>query len=215
MRRLGWTYGEIMETIPVAKGTLAGWCRAIELTPNQIDAISQRQRSQSGIPRDTQKHRRREVEQLAAAARAQVPILVSDPLWVAGLVLYWGEGSKTGSRLQLSNADPRALGLFREWCMSYHGPVTAFSAALNLHDDNDVDAARDWWARKLHLSAAAFTKPYLKPAGTGHRTNHLPYGVCRLTLRRSADALHRTLAWIDELPQTVSPDAGGSLDPGR
>lgn len=26
LRRLGWTYSEIREVVPVPKGTLAGWC---------------------------------------------------------------------------------------------------------------------------------------------------------------------------------------------
>jgi len=46
-----------------------------------------------------------------------------------------------------------------------------------------------------------FTKTYIKPDGTGHRKNHLPYGVCTLTKRRSADAHIMTMMWIEFLQE--------------
>ena len=51
LRRLGLSYGEIMELIPVAKGTLAGWCRSIELSDAQALAIRERTGSVRGLPR--------------------------------------------------------------------------------------------------------------------------------------------------------------------
>lgn len=58
LRRAGWTYGEIMDLLPVAKGTLAGWCKDIRLTDDQIEAIKARVPTQKGVPRNTQRSRR-------------------------------------------------------------------------------------------------------------------------------------------------------------
>ncbi len=91
LRRLGWTYSEIRELIPVPKGTLAGWCRDIALTDAQVDAIRDRTGSQRGIPRDTQWQRRAEVERIRSEARVYAEAHLHDPLFVAGTVLYWGE----------------------------------------------------------------------------------------------------------------------------
>ena len=55
LRRLGWTYSEVMEVLPVGKATLSGWCREIRLTDEQIDAIKARVPSQKGVPKDTKK----------------------------------------------------------------------------------------------------------------------------------------------------------------
>ncbi|MEA2009727.1 MAG: hypothetical protein U9N78_03400, partial [Actinomycetota bacterium] len=56
LRRLGLTYGEIRELIPVPKGTLSNWCRGIRLSKEQISAIRDRSGpgSRIGIPVDTQ-----------------------------------------------------------------------------------------------------------------------------------------------------------------
>ena len=57
LRRLGLSYGEIMDLIPVKKSTLATWCRDVELTNDQIEAIKLRRAQEPGIPRNTQRNR--------------------------------------------------------------------------------------------------------------------------------------------------------------
>jgi hypothetical protein len=89
LRRVGLSYGEIMELIDVKKSTLATWCRDIDLTDPQIAAIKRRHAQEPGIPRDTQRKRRRDVELIRRRAAEMVTTLATDPVWVAGLVLYW------------------------------------------------------------------------------------------------------------------------------
>ncbi|MFZ0014711.1 MAG: hypothetical protein WAL25_11425, partial [Acidimicrobiia bacterium] len=197
LRRLGHSYGEIMNLIEVKKSTLATWCRDIDLTEEQIRAIKRRHAQHPGIPRDTQRKRRREVQVLRAGARNDVSRLLAQPLWVAGVALYWGEGSKTTRRLAMANADPAALRLFKSWATAYHDPDSGWRARLNLHADNNEQAARGWWSQELSISIDDFTKSYIKPDGTGHRKNHLPYGVCTLIKRKSANAFVVTMTWID------------------
>jgi hypothetical protein len=203
LRRLGWSYGEIMSILPVAKGTLAGWCREIRLSEDQCRAIASRTGTRFGVPRDTQRKRRAEVERIRSMALAEVPVLLTEPMWVAGTVLYWGEGRKTKKELELANADPAALRLFMRWARRYHDRAARFRACLNLHADNDEGAAIAWWCEQLGLAPRDFTKTFVKPDGTGHRKNHLPHGVCRVRMGRSGDAWHRTMVWIEALPDQL------------
>jgi hypothetical protein len=81
LRRLGLSYGEIMDLIPVKKSTLATWCREVKLTEEQYGAIKERTHgSRLGIPVDTNWKRRREIEHLRELARSRVPDLMNDPL---------------------------------------------------------------------------------------------------------------------------------------
>jgi hypothetical protein len=73
----------------------------------------------------------------------------------------------------------------------------SLSRWINLHFDNDEQAARDYWSAELRIDPARFTKTFIKPDGTGHRKNHLPCGVCRVTMNRSTDAFITTMAWVD------------------
>ena len=204
LRRLGLSYGEIMELIPVPKGTLAGWCREIRLSATQVAAIRDRTGSQLGVPRDTQRKRRLEVERIQTHARHFALDNLADSFWVAGTVLYWGEGSKTTRRLELANADPRALRSFMAWARRYHNADATFAAALNLHANNDEQVALLSWQRDLGLRRSDFTRSYIKPDGTGHRKNHLRNGVCRVRLRRGTDAFLKTMVWISVLAEQMA-----------
>ena len=90
--------------------------------------------------------------------------------------------------------------------LGIHDHDAEFVLSLHLHDGNDERSARQWWGEHLHLNDPDFTKTFIKPPGTGHRKNHLPHGVCRVRMRRSADALYRTLAWIDVIADALGTD---------
>ena len=201
LRRHGLSYGEIMKLIPVKKSTLATWCRDVTLTDEQIAAIRDRRAPLPGIPRDTQRKRRREIELISAQAMLEAEHLVDETLWVAGVSLYWGEGFKTQNQLGIAMADPSGLRMFMKWGDRYHRPQDGYRARLNLHADNNEPAARAFWACELGLDLADFNKSYIKPDGTGHRKNHLPHGVCSVTMRKSSDAFHATAAWIGFLQE--------------
>lgn len=199
LRRLGLSYGEIRELINVKKSTLATWCRDIELSEAQKQAILERTGSRRGIPVDTQWRRREKTHSLQQAAHGEVARLANEPKWVAGVVLYWAEGNKTQSNLGLANSDPKIIRLFIDWFRRYHDPSATFALKLNLHAGNDEVAARNWWRAQSGLDDPRFHRTFIKPDGTGHRKNHLPHGVCLARMGRSADAFYRTLAWIDGL----------------
>lgn len=204
LRRAGLSYGEIMELIDVKKSTLATWCREVRLTSGQLQAIRLRRtplpgRNLKGEPYTTQRPRRQEIELIGAQALLEAEHLVNDPLWTAGVSLYWGEGSKATRQLSMANADPAALRMFKRWATRYLPPDDGWRARLNLHADNNEEEARRWWSAQLGVPLQDFTKTYIKPDGTGHRKNHLRYGVCTLIKRRGTDAYIITLAWIEFL----------------
>lgn len=204
LRRLGWSYGEIRSVIPVPKATLAGWCRDIRLTDEQVAALRARTASARGVPRDTQRKRRAEVARIRAEARQFAHEHLGDPFFVAGTVLYWGEGAKTKRLLAMSNTDPAALRLFIAWVRTYHDVAAEFVLSLHLHEGNDDAQARRRWADVLALGNATFTKTYVKPAGSGHRKNTLDHGVCRVRMRRGTNASYRTAEWIDVVANALA-----------
>lgn len=204
LRRLGLSYAEIMDMIPVKKSTLATWCRDVELTPEQIEAIRARRAQEPGIPRDTQWRRRKEIEELREIAQELVPELITDPFWVAGLVLYWAEGSKTRNKLSLANTDPRALRLFIRWVRTYLMRDAEFRLALHLHEGNNEELAQADWADLLGMPEAVFHKTFIKPKGTGQRKNNHLHGVCTVRVLRCADAWQCIDAWMQALPAYFS-----------
>jgi hypothetical protein len=199
LRRRGLSYGEIMELIPVPKGTLAGWCRDIRLSPGQVTAIRERTGSVRGVPRDTQWQRRAEVERIRADAQNEVASLITDPLWLAGTVMYWAEGNKRHRHFAMTNTDPAVLRLFTAWVRRFLDPNAEFALSLHLHAGNDEREARQFWRAQLDIPDAPFWKTHWKHPGTGQRTNRHSAGVCRIRVRRGTDSLMRVLGWIDAI----------------
>lgn len=197
LRRLGLSYGEIMDLIPVRKSTLATWCRDVKLTEEQVEALRIRRPPIPGIPRNTQRKRHREIEMITAQAGLEAMHLQDDPFWAMGVVLYWAEGCKTNRRLEMAHSEPEALRLFMRWIHRYLEPSATFAAALNLHFDNDEMRAKQFWSVQLGISLDEFTKTFVKPDGTGHRKNHLAHGVCRVSMRKSTNAWITTSTWVE------------------
>ena len=197
LRRLGLSYGEIMDLIPVKKSTLATWCRDVPLSAAQIDAIKERRAQIPGIPRNTNWRRREEIRELREVARSLVPELAEDPFWVAGLIMYWAEGTKGRNRVSVANADPRALRLFILFVRRFIDPSAKFTIHLHLHEGNDEDAAKHYWRTATGLHQANFIKTYIKPRGTGHRKNHLKHGICTIRMKKASDSWNIVMEWID------------------
>ncbi|HZD22119.1 MAG TPA: hypothetical protein VE569_01765 [Acidimicrobiia bacterium] len=101
LRRLGLSYGEIMELIPVKKSTLATWCRDVKLADTQIAAIKKRTGENAKTP-DTGRKRRAEIAELRAIARQSAEELFDDPAWVAD----WSCIGPKGRRLEIVSAWP-------------------------------------------------------------------------------------------------------------
>jgi hypothetical protein len=219
LRRLGLTHGEIRELIPVPKGTLSCWCRDTRLSEEQVEAIRERTGPETriGIPVDTQWRRREEIDRIREEARRFAMDHLDDPFFVAGVVLYWGEGAKTGSNLILANSDPAVLRLFISWVRQYCGADAEFVLSLHLHEGNDDRQARAYWRQQTALPRAAFTKTFIKPRGTGHRKNHLEQGVRRVAVRRSTDHRHRVMTRISVVGEAWGhcPSPTDNLSPGR
>ncbi|MCP4304760.1 MAG: hypothetical protein GY788_07780 [bacterium] len=214
LRRLGLTYGEIREIIPVPKGTLSNWCREVALSDLQKREIQTRTPTQKGVPKDTQWRRRTEIDGICAEARQFAKNHRNDAEFVAGVVLYWAEGSKTRNDLVLANTDPRALRLFIGWTRRYLDKEAEFVLSLHLHEGNDEATAMAYWRKATSLVDARFTKTFVKPAGTGHRKNTMTHGVCRVRVMRSSDHWNRIMTWIDVLANHHGRDVA-TLAPGR
>jgi hypothetical protein len=86
----------------------------IGLSEEQIAATKQRS-GPATAPRDSQWRRQLEIDRIETEARRFDLDHLNDPFWVAGTMLYWGEGSKTHRAHSLANADPAAMRLFVAW----------------------------------------------------------------------------------------------------
>lgn len=212
LRRLGLSYREIAEIVPVAKGTLSAWCRDVEVTDEQQARLREKRPRLAARQAQGVTMRRRALERRAAiraAAREEAGSLAQDPFWSAGVVAYWAEGSKRSNRLSFSNSDPRLVCLFIAWVQRYlEVGLDRVTVRLHLHDGQDEAERKALWLAATGVPKDQFGKTFIKPEGTGHRKNILYQGTAEVCVRRSTDLFHRVMGWIDSLSEQATFRSG-------
>ena len=218
LRHQGLSYREIVSRIPflLSRSTISQWCKEIELTPQQLDRLDQLYRVSSYRNRllgskTTQRRRAQEIETIKVQARSEVTQLAQNPLWIAGLMLYWAEGAKK-EHVALSNSDPQIAHLMMKWFREVcHVPEGKFKAYLNIHSGQDDQVIKAFWSKIIDLPLSRFGKSYVKQEGTGHRKNTLYQGTIRINIC-NRDLLHRIHGWIEGYAQLVCGPLAQSVE---
>lgn len=193
LRKLGQSYNQIKKTLNVSKSTLSGWLKDYPLSKERIREL--RDWNEQRIEKYRETRRKQKEERLNKIYREQnkkIFPLNSRELFLAGLFLYWGEGTKSANaRINISNTDPVMIEFFIYWCKkSLSVPVNKFRVYLHLYSDMDAEKELQYWSKMLNISRNQFTKPYIKNSlrsninhkgSFGHGTCNVSVGGARLS----------------------------------
>jgi transcriptional regulator with XRE-family HTH domain len=202
LRAKGKSYNEIKADLGVSKGNISLWCRDIRLSDEQKKRLLQKYLDAPGLGgKANHEKREKEITFLTAKAMEEIKLLTSDTFKIAGAVMYWAEGSKT-QNTSITNADPRVITFMVRWFQSmFEIPPNQLKAHLHIHYGNDERKIKNYWARVTRIPLKNFGKSFIKPRGTGHRTNILPNGIIRIrVLGMGTENLRiRILAWTQKI----------------
>lgn len=103
-----------------------------------------------------------------------------EKLFVAGLMLYFGEGAKTRSTVDLANSNPEMLKLFIAFLRTiFRIDESKVRIYLYCYSNQNVSDLINFWSQELSVSKNLFTRPYVR--------DHLPsnkrfiqYGVAHV-----------------------------------
>lgn len=90
--------------------------------------------------------------------------LSKNVLFVAGLMLYLGEGSKLDySKIALANTDPKIIKFFIQWMNEFIDiPKEKIKASLHLYENMDIKKEKKFWENELGLPETQFYKPEIR-----------------------------------------------------
>ena len=101
-------------------------------------------------------------------------------LFIAGLMLYLGEGAKTRNTVDFANSDPRLLKIFIKFLREICGvDETKMRFYLYCFSNQDSEYLKNFWKGELKVSINQFTKPYIKENATT-KTRIIAYGVLHI-----------------------------------
>ncbi len=221
LRKGGLSYKEIKQRIPfiISKSTISDWCKDIELTDEQKDRLDKlfKEGSYRGRllgPKTTQERRAKEIEEIKRKARLEIPLLTENEFKLAGLMLYWAEGAKSGHHVDFTNSDPILIRFMASWLrIVCKVPEDKFRASLHLHSGQNEKQIKAYWSRITNIPIRQFRKSYIKKEGSGYRKNKLYKGTIKIRVCDS-NLLYKILGWIEGVNFKICPHSStGRADP--
>ncbi|MFA6534101.1 MAG: hypothetical protein WCT37_02915 [Patescibacteria group bacterium] len=211
LRQAGQSYNEISKKLAVAKGTLSYWFKGLAGF-DKIKEKNLRIAKQVWAANITAFNKKRAatarekwlVDQKMAAK--EITTISSQELLLIGTALYWAEGYKKGKwNVVFSNSDPMMNRLmiifFTKICQI---PKDKIKAQIQLHHQNQVAAALDYWPKIINLPLKQFLKPNIQISRRSklRRGNTLPYGTLRIKID-NVKLLNKIKGWIIGLEDNI------------
>ncbi len=213
LRKKGVSIRDISKRLKVSRGSASLWCRDVVLTENQIEKLHEQMVKGGYSGRLKGAHIQREIKRqkiryYSERGKVDIQKIKKRELLIAGLALYWGEGSKTDSRVRFSNSDPVIVKFIMKW----------FREVLKVSEDrfmmritinrvhqkrlNDVNA---YWSRRTDIPIEQFRKTILiKAKNEKIYENHFQhYGTLCVGIAKSSDLFYQIMGWLEALGKTT------------
>src|SRR3989344_8621487 len=105
LRNAGYSYGMIKEKLGISKSTLSDWLNRTPFTPN-LEVIKRIGEARLKSALDKHRLKFENIAQMRAIAETDIGKLSQRDLFMLGIGLYLGEGSKSQEEIRVVNADP-------------------------------------------------------------------------------------------------------------
>ncbi|RLG12026.1 hypothetical protein DRN69_07125 [Candidatus Pacearchaeota archaeon] len=184
LRKQGKSYNKISGELKIPKSTLSDWLSDIKWSE---DIKKELTRKANYIARKRlrliNKARKKMWEEWRKEARQQAvkefPRLKKNFLFLAGLMLYWGEGDSKmeNSVVRLSNTDPMMIKIFsyflQKICLV---TIEKIRLQMILYPDLNEGVCKKFWSEAAVIPESQFYKTQFIQGK--HPTRRLTYGIC-------------------------------------
>jgi hypothetical protein len=141
-------------------------------------------------------------------AERQIGHLSERDIFLLGIGIYIGEGSKTANIIRISNSDPKIIKFSILWLKKCFGLTDEnFRIRIHIYPDNDEDIVKYFWMQRLNMDAKFFHPAYIdrRISKQSKKHNILPYRTAHVSVVSNGNKnfgvlLHRKiLASIDRV----------------
>lgn len=201
LRLQGLTYDRIQLELGCSKSSISLWVRDLPQPPKrtreQASAIARR-----GWEATLQR-RESERQKVKDTARREIGTLSERELFIAGVGLYWAEGTKDKpharrERVAFVNSDPGMIEVFLAWLRLLEVDRDRLHFHVMIHESADVGAAERYWADLVGVETSRFGKTTLKkhnPKTIRKNVNEAYRGCLVIHVQQSADLYRRIEGW--------------------
>ena len=205
LRKAGYSYSYIKRKIGVSKSTLCAWLSDLPYKRNQetIEVINRARLMSNEAKRAI---KRKSLKEAGELALKDIGKFTKRDLFMLGIGLYIGEGSKTTNAIRVVNSDSKIIMTFIHWFKKIMNLQNInFSIRIHSYPDNNQEDTIIFWMKQTGLPRSAFLKTRIDTRTNKSKDNHgkLPYGTAHLTIRSAGHGnagvflLRKILAWIE------------------
>ncbi|BDH09613.1 hypothetical protein [Streptomyces hygroscopicus] len=201
LRKEGRTYDEIQVELGCSKSSISLWVRDLPKppprTPEEASAIARRGWEATLKRRDEERQRTK------AEAKREIGALSDRELFIAGVALYWAEGTKDKpytrrEGVTFVNSDPSVIQLHLAWLHLLDVKPERVGYRVMIHRTADVAGAERYWADLVGIDVAALQKTTLKkhnPKTVRKNAGDAYHGCLVIRVLQSADLYRRVEGW--------------------
>ena len=191
LRLNGLSFKQIAQTLDVSKSSVSAWVRNVAVPKEAFSNINEQRRLGREQSRKTRLSNIAKInDEINARCREEIIPLSNRDLWIAGVMLYAGEGFKSSSvsnqRVEIVNSNPEILRIFINFlikvCLVSKEKIRV---RLMLYEDISPEEAREFWSSELGIATNQFCKPFIKRSYRDVPYRHLrrsKYGTAHVNL---------------------------------
>ena len=108
--------------------------------------------------------------------------IAEEQLRIAGAMLYWAEGSKNRTTVDLANSDPRLIALFVTFLRNICGVAEErLRVHLYAYADQDIESLKAFWSEVTGIASQQFIKPYVRALTPNLSHRKMTWGLVHIT----------------------------------
>ena len=192
LRKEGKSYSEILKLLNLtSKGTLSHWFKNIDLNDEEQKRLEKNMtlaaaRGLKNFNDERSKNIVLENEKYREDGRKSVKKISANELFLIGVTLYWGEGTKAENKnsskvLAFTNSDPDMITVYLRFIRNIlKVDNSKITCGIHLYSTIDHQQAREYWSSVTKLSPEKFyIITQISRASQSIRPfNSLPFGTC-------------------------------------
>ena len=216
LRKQGKTYREIQKLIGISRSTLCNWFKNEEWSTHIKKSNNKKQikLSTERLVKLNEGRRlmlEKKYKQIEEDAEKEFKIYKNDPLFVAGLMLYAGEGDKLDrGTIRLANIDFNIHRTFLKFCEKFlKVNKNSIKFSTLLYPDFNISLCRKKWSNELKIPETNFYKTQVIQGKLKTRKLHFGVGTTIIT---NSFLKRKVILWIEKTHKNFEESEKAVID---
>lgn len=170
LRKRGVSVGKIANYLKVSKSSASYWTRDIILNAEQLEKLRRSMLKGAALGRfkGSQIQKQRRLKRIESSRFEGIKVLSKlkqREFLIAGLALYWGEGSKKSQEVEFCNSDPKMIQFLILWlqkCFNIQIADIRCNVGINETHYKREQIVKEYWSEVSGIPLSQFRKTSFK-----------------------------------------------------